>query len=135
LVSGGERDAVQRAPRVALGGDRSTLTKSRWRKCSRAPIDVEGGTERLEQLAELGGGVVRNRTTSASSGDPFNDRQPFEALTISLKTIAKHAERLPFHFVLSCLRRTVANTLSIGLVVRMCTQCSAGKSSTDTRRS
>jgi hypothetical protein len=24
------------------------------------------------------------RTTSASSGDPFNDRQPFEALSISL---------------------------------------------------
>src|SRR5262249_32146999 len=66
--------------------------------------------------------------TSASSGEPFNDRQLFDALSISLKTIARHADRLPFPLVLSCLSRTVENTLSIGLVVRICTQCSAGKS-------
>src|SRR5690348_5591660 len=41
--------------------------------------------------------------TSASSGEPFNDRQPFDALSISLKTIARHAARLPFPLVLSCL--------------------------------
>ena len=40
-------------------------------------------------------------TTSASSGDPFNDRQPFEALSISLNTIVRHADRLPLPFVLS----------------------------------
>jgi hypothetical protein len=58
-------------------------------------------------------------TTSASSGLPFNDRQPFDAVSISLNTIVRHAERLPLPFVLSCLNRTVENTLSIGLVVRM----------------
>ncbi len=58
-------------------------------------------------------------TTSASSGLPFNDRQPFDAVSISLNTIVGHAERLPLPFVLSCLNRTVENTLSIGLVVRM----------------
>src|SRR3954470_17355717 len=68
------------------------------------------------------------RTTSASSGDPFNDRQPFDAFSISLNTIARHADRLPLPLVLSCRSRTVENTLSIGLVVRMWTQCSAGKS-------
>ena len=67
-------------------------------------------------------------TTSASSGEPFNDRQLFDADSISLKTIVRHAVRLPLPFVLSCRSRTVANTLSIGFVVRMCTQCSAGKS-------
>jgi hypothetical protein len=30
--------------------------------------------------------------TSASSGEPFNDRQPFDAASISLKTIARHAD-------------------------------------------
>jgi hypothetical protein len=64
--------------------------------------------------------------TSASSGEPFNDRQPFDAASISLETIARHAARLPFPLVLSCLSRTVEKTLSIGLVVRMCSQCSAG---------
>jgi predicted transposase YbfD/YdcC len=59
------------------------------------------------------------RTTSASSGEPFNDRQPFDALSISLKTIVRHAVLVPLPFVLSCLSRTVENTLSIGLVVRM----------------
>ncbi len=58
-------------------------------------------------------------TTSASSGLPFNDRQPFDAVSINLNTIVRHAERLPLSFVLSCLNRTVENTLSIGLVVRM----------------
>ncbi len=41
------------------------------------------------------------RTTSASSGDPFNDRQPFDALSISLKTIVRHAVRVPLPLVLS----------------------------------
>ena len=67
-------------------------------------------------------------TTSTRSGDPFNDRQPFDALSISLNTIVRHATRLPLPLVLSCRSRTVENTDSIGLVVRMWTQCSAGKS-------
>ena len=49
-------------------------------------------------------------------------------VSISLNTIVRHAARLPLPFVLSCRSRTVENTLSIGFVVRMCTQCSAGKS-------
>ena len=68
------------------------------------------------------------RTTSGKSAEPFNARQRFEALCINLKTIVRHARRLPLPFVLLCRRRTVANTLSIGLVVRRCFQCSAGKS-------
>ena len=35
-------------------------------------------------------------TTSASSGEPFNDRQPSDTLVIRSKTIARHAARLPF---------------------------------------
>ena len=35
-------------------------------------------------------------------------------------------ERQPFDRIVLC--RTVANVLSIGLVVRKCLQCSAGKS-------
>ena len=34
-------------------------------------------------------------TTSASSGLPFNDRHPFDAVSISLNTIVRHAERRP----------------------------------------
>src|SRR3954463_12787267 len=68
------------------------------------------------------------RTTSVSNGDPFNDRQPFDADSINLNTIVRHAVRVPLPLVLSCLSRTVENTLSIGFVVRMCTQCSPGKS-------
>jgi hypothetical protein len=41
------------------------------------------------------------RTTSVSSGEPFNDRQPFDALSISLNTIVRHATRLPLPLVLS----------------------------------
>lgn len=67
-------------------------------------------------------------TTSDNSGEPFNDRHPFDALSISLNTIVRHAARLPLPLVLSCLSRTVENTDSIGLVVRMWTQCSAGNS-------
>ena len=60
--------------------------------------------------------------------EPFNDRQLFNSLSISLKTIVMHATRLPLPLVRSCRRRTVANVASIGLAVGMCRQCSAGKS-------
>ena len=40
-------------------------------------------------------------TTSTRSGEPFNDRQPFDALSISLNTIVRHATRLPLPLVLS----------------------------------
>ena len=45
------------------------------------------------------------RTTSARSGDPFKDRQPFDALRISLNTIVRHATRLALPLVL--LRRSI----------------------------
>jgi hypothetical protein len=61
-------------------------------------------------------------------GDPFNARQRFDALSISLKTIVRQATRLPLPFVFTVRSRTVANVDSIGLVVRMWRQCSAGKS-------
>jgi hypothetical protein len=80
-----------------------------------------------------GGGVLRmplGKTMplmkSASSGQPFNDRQRFDAASISLMTITRHAARLPFPFVLSCLSRIVANALLIGLIALMRIQCSAG---------
>jgi hypothetical protein len=66
--------------------------------------------------------------TSANSGEPLKDRKPYDAASLSLKTIARHAARLPSPLVLSHLSRTVENTLSIGLVVRMCTQCTVGYS-------
>ncbi len=40
-------------------------------------------------------------TTSTRSGEPFNDRQPLDALSISLNTIVRHATRLPLPLVLS----------------------------------
>ncbi len=47
---------------------------------------------------------------------------------ISLNAIARPVFRLRERLVRWVLWRTVANVLSIGLVVRMCFQCSAGKS-------
>ena len=51
------------------------------------------------------------------ASEPFNDRQPFDAASISLNTIVRHATRLPLSFVLSCRSRTVANVNSIGFVL------------------
>ena len=45
-----------------------------------------------------------------------------------LKTMVRAVLRLRRPLVLVVLRRTVAKVLSRGLVVRMCFQCSAGKS-------
>jgi hypothetical protein len=39
--------------------------------------------------------------TSLKSVDPFNARQRFDALSISLNTIVRHAVRLPLPFVLT----------------------------------
>ncbi len=50
--------------------------------------------------------------------DPFSVRHFFDALSISLNTMARQAAREPDPLVLRCRRRTVANALSIGLVVR-----------------
>ena len=47
---------------------------------------------------------------------------------ISLNTIVRQATRLPLPLVFTVRNRTVANVDSIGFVVRMCRQCSAGKS-------
>ena len=49
-------------------------------------------------------------------------------LKISLKAMASAVLRLRHPLVFTVLRRTVAKVLSMGLVVRMCFQCSAGKS-------
>ena len=68
-------------------------------------------------------------TTAWRRGEPFEERQPFEALSIRLNTIARHAVRLPLPLDFTVRSRTVANVDSIGLAVRMCLQCSAGKSS------
>ena len=61
-------------------------------------------------------------------GDPFSARQFLDAHSISLNTIVRQAIRVPQPLVRFVRSRTVANTLSIGLVVRMCCQCWAGKS-------
>jgi transposase InsO family protein len=59
---------------------------------------------------------------------PSRRRQLFSAACASLKTmaIAVLFERHPLERMVRC--RTVANVLSMGLVVRRCFQCSAGKS-------
>src|SRR5499426_4134250 len=59
---------------------------------------------------------------------PSRRRQLFSAACASLKTmaIAVLFERHPLERTVRC--RTVANVLSMGLVVRRCFQCSAGKS-------
>ncbi len=55
-------------------------------------------------------------------------RHFFLADIINLKTMARAVLRFRQPLVLRVRLRTVANTLSIGLVVLMCFQCSAGKS-------
>src|SRR5262245_28340806 len=59
---------------------------------------------------------------------PSRRSQLFSAACASLKTmaIAVLFERHPLERTVRC--RTVANVLSMGLVVRRCFQCSAGKS-------
>ena len=51
----------------------------------------------------------------------------FLRLSINLNTIVRHAIRLPLPLVSTVRNRTVAKVDSIGFVVRMCRQCSAGK--------
>jgi hypothetical protein len=63
-----------------------------------------------------------------SRADPFSRRQCFWASSPSLKTIVSVAIREPHPLVLWVRRRTVAKVDSIGLVVRRCDQCWAGKS-------
>ena len=55
-------------------------------------------------------------------------RHFFLADIISLKTMARAVLRLRQPLVFRVRLRTVAKTLSIGFVVLMCCQCSAGKS-------
>src|SRR5262249_4463969 len=86
---------------------------------------------RLRQAASVCSTPSTNRTpamTFDSNGDPFSNRQVFEAPSISLNTIVRQATLDPLPFVLTVRNRTVANVDSIGFVVRRCTQCSAGKS-------
>src|SRR5206468_12451320 len=68
------------------------------------------------------------RITSARRSVPFSALQRFWADMASLKTIVRHAIRLPHPFVLFVRRRTVENVDSMGFDVRRWIQCSAGKS-------
>ena len=78
------------------------------------PIAIQAGLPRKGYGQELCLGILQAAgfslmpsvktvplTTSTSSGEPFNDRQPFDADPISLNTIVRHAVRLPLPFVLS----------------------------------
>src|SRR6266403_4122147 len=72
-----------------------------------------------------------NVTPRTSFGNwlwPSRRRQLFCAASSNLKTIASAVllDRHPFDRIVRC--RTVAKVLSMGLVVRRCFQCSAGKS-------
>src|SRR5687767_5298057 len=67
---------------------------------------------------------IRSRSFSL----PFSFLQRDSALRASLNAMARPASRLPGPLVRYVRRRTVANVLSIGLLVRRCPQCSAGKS-------
>ncbi len=66
--------------------------------------------------------------TSGTSSAPLSLRHDCSAVSSSLKTMASPAAREPGPFVTRVRRRTVANADSMGLVVRRCFQCSAGKS-------
>ena len=59
---------------------------------------------------------------------PFSRRQVFAAAQSSLNTINLAVVDDNEPFVRTVLCRTVANTLSMGFVVRKWSQCSAGKS-------
>jgi hypothetical protein len=59
-------------------------------------------------------------TTVGSNVVPLSFRQWFCADSTSLNVIARQAARLPAPFVLLVRNRTVANVLSIGLLVRRC---------------
>lgn len=56
--------------------------------------------------------------TSGKSWEPLRSRHFLDADCISLKTMVRQARREPLPLVRRCLSRTVANVLSIGLVVR-----------------
>src|SRR5262245_41754172 len=102
-----------------------------WHPARDARAIVKCCGRRLSQAASVCSAPSTTRTpamTLASSVDPFSNRQLFAADSISLNTIARQADRLPLPFVLVVRSRTVANVDSIGLVVRRCTHCSAGKS-------
>src|SRR5438105_12431058 len=115
----------------------------------RLKIDDLGTDQRLWPLTELLRNVGDDRGQAASGcwltasmpsmnftpvisfGNwlwPSRRRQLFSAACASLKTmaIAVLFERHPLERTVRC--RTVANVLSMGLVVRRCFQCSAGKS-------
>ncbi|EDM70678.1 hypothetical protein RAZWK3B_14813 [Roseobacter sp. AzwK-3b] len=66
--------------------------------------------------------------TSGRRFGPEIFRHFFLADIISLKTMARAVLRFRQPLVFRVRLRTVAKTLSIGFVVRMCFQCSAGKS-------
>src|SRR5438067_7765500 len=72
--------------------------------------------------------VVTPRTSFGNWLVPSRRRQLFCAASSSLKTIASAVllDRQPFDRIVRW--RTVAKVLSMGLVVRKCFQCSAGKS-------
>jgi len=57
---------------------------------------------------------------------PLRRRQVFDATTISLNTISLAVADETESLVRTVRCRTVAKTLSMGLVVRKCSQCSAG---------
>src|SRR5262249_59659462 len=67
---------------------------------------------RLRQAASVCSTPSTNRTpamTFDSNGDPFSNRQVFEAPSISLNTIVRQATLDPLPFVLTVRNRTVAN--------------------------
>jgi hypothetical protein len=62
---------------------------------NRRIVDVADGMTQAAGFSLTPSVNLVPRTSSASSGDPFNDRQPFEALSISSNTIVRHAVRVP----------------------------------------
>ena len=67
--------------------------------------------------------------SAVSCSAPLSRRQRFSALKHSLKTIVQVVSRDRQPRVLPVRKRTVAKVDSTGLVGRIYTQCSAGKSS------
>ena len=77
----------------------------------------------LHQLAPVKSGPARTRATRCG---PLTARQRPSAASSSLNTIARPASVLPGPLVTLVLARTGEKLLSMGLVVRRCSQCSAG---------
>src|SRR5579863_2626409 len=112
-----------------LGGAGSVYEKSATRRRSLKRLQTLLGQEVLSRVVFGAGSqaafflipssnLTPWMTSARSAVAPLSARHVFCADIVSLKTIVRHARRLPLPFVFAVRRRTVAKVDSIGLVVR-----------------